>query len=69
MIRFGAHVFYYSYLTLVAYKGPLGNARVSAVSRTTSKHLSQMKVDDLPIMDEEVFRKFVSQSLTDDLEP
>ena len=67
-INFNGQTFYYSYTTLVAYSGPHGRARLSAQSRTTGKHMSNMGVTDFAFMLGDVFDRFVSDALDETLE-
>lgn len=63
-IEQGPHEFFFSYNTLVAYRGPLGNARISAVSRTTGKHLKAMDATEFPALGSESdLREFITSSM------
>ena len=63
-IEQGPHEFFFSYNTLVAYRGPLGRARIAAISQTTGKHLKVMHVDDFPTLHtEDDLREFITSSI------
>lgn len=52
VVEIGAHAFYFSYATCVAYAGPLGRARrANAWGPTTGRHFRELGCGGFPIVE------------------
>jgi len=57
-VRIGERRWFFSYTTCVAYCDATGRAiRIASPSRTTSKHLTQMAVNNFTIVPNELFEE------------
>jgi hypothetical protein len=54
VVEIGAHAFYFSYATCIAYAGPLGRARVANVwGPTTGRHFRELGCGGFPVVEPE----------------
>lgn len=59
-LNLGAHTIYFSYETPIAYNGPCGRARIANHwGPTTGKHFRELRVDDFPIVPDDVFDRIL----------
>ena len=62
----GIHRFYISYETVIAYRGPLGDCRLeNHWGRTTGRHMSDMGIKVLPVVDEDTLESRWAHALID----
>lgn len=65
VVRIGNHEFYFSYQTCIAYRGPLGSARIANHwGPTTGRHFREMGISDLPVLGDTEFDARVNSAVT-----
>ena len=65
-VSIGAHQFFISYETVIAYAGPLGNCRLeNSWGPTTGRHMSDMGIKGLPVVDENTLEARWAHALID----